>query len=257
MSPRLFIYTLATAANAALLVSGLLAADAPLSGGTNVSGLPLRAADASSYTYSQENLLNDLTQQLTERYRANGELQVDLLRAWTPPRPTAEPLSLIVLETPGTLASTLLVRFRLQAGAQSVTETSLLVRVQLMKDVWVSRGPVDRAAAFDSAQFDIRRVDTLREREAVPTSDTNSELTFARAVPAGRVLTWRDLSRRALVRKGQVIEVCAVDGILTVSMKALAMENGTAGETVRVRNLESKKEFTALVVSESRAQVRL
>jgi flagella basal body P-ring formation protein FlgA len=35
------------------------------------------------------------------------------------------------------------------------------------------------------------------------------------------------------------------------------MENGTAGEMVRVRNLESKKEFTAQVVADSRALVRL
>jgi flagella basal body P-ring formation protein FlgA len=34
------------------------------------------------------------------------------------------------------------------------------------------------------------------------------------------------------------------------------MENGAAGETVRVRNLDSKKEFNALVVADSRVQVR-
>lgn len=34
------------------------------------------------------------------------------------------------------------------------------------------------------------------------------------------------------------------------------MQDGGKGETVRVRNLESRREFAALVVGENRAQVR-
>lgn len=258
MSARLFILTLAALSNVAVLASALAAADSSAPSSAAVVTAPLhQAAGAPAVAYSQENLVNDLTEQLTERYRVNGELQIELIRPWAPQRPSAEPVSLTLVEAPGTLSSTLLVRFRLQAGTQILTETSVLVRAQLMRDVWVTRGPVERATPFDPAQFDIRRMDTLREHDVVTTADTSGELTLARSVPAGRLLTWHDLSRKALVRKGQVIEVCAIDGALTVTMKALAMENGTAGETVRLRNLESKKEFTALVVSDSRAEVRL
>lgn len=232
------------------------AAAAPELPANGVSGSSLQA-ERTLYSYSQENLVADLTQQLSERYRVSGDLQVELLRAWTPQRPTTEPLKLVVLEAPGSLTSNLLVRFRLLAGTQTVVETSIMVRVQLQREVWVARGQIERASVFDPAQFDIRTVDTLRERDAVATSETNTELTFARTVPAGRVVTWRDVSRRALVRKGQVIDVCAVDGALTVSMKALAMENGIAGETVKVRNIQTKKDFNAVVVAESRAEVRL
>lgn len=209
-----------------------------------------------TFNYTQDNLVADLAQQLSERYRVTGELQVDLLRSWSPPRST-EPLSLVVLDAPSVLASTLLVHFRLQAGTQSVAETSILVRVQLMREVWCARNPAEHGSTFDPSQCDTRRVDTLRERDTVATTETTSEMSLARTVPAGRVLTWHDLARRPLVRKGQVIEVNAVAGALTVSMKGLAMENGTAGETVRVRNMESKKEFSALVVADSRAEVRL
>ena len=72
----------------------------------------------------------------------------------------------------------------------------------------------------------------------------------------GRVLTWRDVARRALVRKGDLVEVAAIDGPLTVTLKALAMQSGAAGEMVTVRNLESKKDITAQVVAENRVQVR-
>jgi flagella basal body P-ring formation protein FlgA len=75
-------------------------------------------------------------------------------------------------------------------------------------------------------------------------------------VTAGRVLTWRDVVRRALVRKGALVEVAAIDGALTVTLKALAMQSGAAGDLVMVRNLESKKDITAQVVAENRVQVR-
>jgi flagella basal body P-ring formation protein FlgA len=75
-------------------------------------------------------------------------------------------------------------------------------------------------------------------------------------VSAGRLLTWRDLARRPLVRKGDFVEVSATSGLLLVTMKALAMENGAQGETVTVRNPVSQKNFAAVVVDENRVQVR-
>lgn len=104
--------------------------------------------------------------------------------------------------------------------------------------------------------MEIRRVDALRDREAAPADVVGRDYVFARAIPAGRALTWRDISRRALVQKGRMVEVVAVDGALVVSMKALALQDGASGDTVRVRNVESKREFVAKVVSENRAEVR-
>ena len=67
---------------------------------------------------------------------------------------------------------------------------------------------------------------------------------------------WRDISRRPLVKKGDLVEVSTSSGLLIVKMKALAMENGGQGETVTVRNPESQKNFAAVVVDENRVQVR-
>jgi flagella basal body P-ring formation protein FlgA len=39
-------------------------------------------------------------------------------------------------------------------------------------------------------------------------------------------------------------------------MKALAMENGARGDTITVRNPESRKDIAALVTDENRVQVR-
>jgi flagella basal body P-ring formation protein FlgA len=70
------------------------------------------------------------------------------------------------------------------------------------------------------------------------------------------MLTWRDITRRPLVKKGDVVEVSANSGQLLVTMKALAMESGAQGDTVTVRNPISLKNFAAVVVDENRVQVR-
>ncbi|MEY2878490.1 MAG: hypothetical protein RLZZ15_870, partial [Verrucomicrobiota bacterium] len=69
-------------------------------------------------------------------------------------------------------------------------------------------------------------------------------------------LTWHDLARRPLVKKGEVVEVSAQEGRLVVTLKALALENGAQGDTVTVRNPESQRKFAAVVVDENRVQVR-
>jgi flagella basal body P-ring formation protein FlgA len=79
---------------------------------------------------------------------------------------------------------------------------------------------------------------------------------FARAVQAGRIVTWRDIARRPLVKKGDMVEVSATEGVLSITMKAMALSNGAQGEAVTLRNLESRKDFTAFVIDENRVQVR-
>ncbi len=80
---------------------------------------------------------------------------------------------------------------------------------------------------------------------------------FSRGVPAGRLISWHDLAKKALVRKGDVVEVTIADGLLQITMKALALQNGANGDTVTVRNPDSHKDFSALVIAENHVQVRL
>ncbi|HRE80371.1 MAG TPA: flagellar basal body P-ring formation chaperone FlgA [Opitutaceae bacterium] len=209
----------------------------------------------------RERLLLSLAGDLSTHFNADGELQLDLLRPWSLPSTATmangKEWSVKVIEYPSVLASSLLLRVRVAGPAGFVRDDTVQCRAQLWRDAWVVQAPADRGSAFDPSQCDIRRIDALRDREAVPASFVNSsDWSFLRPTPAGKLLTWRDLARRALVRKGDVIEVAAIDGPLQITLKAMAMQDGGKGETVRVRNLESRREFAALVVSENRAQVR-
>ena len=202
-------------------------------------------------------LLTDLAHQITDHFHLTGELQLDPVRVWgLPALPGGTPARLVITEFPSTVSSSMLLRCRLESGATPLPPWSISVHAQLWADVWTTKGPMETGDVFDPAQLEMQRCDLLHEHDALPATVNDRDYLIARAIPAGRALVWRDLVRRPLVRKGETIEVSAVDGSLTVTVKAVAIQNGGRGDLILVRNLESKKEFTAVVVDENHVQVR-
>ncbi|MEJ1971912.1 MAG: flagellar basal body P-ring formation chaperone FlgA [Lacunisphaera sp.] len=163
---------------------------------------------------------------------------------------------MVITEYPAVAANAMLLRCRVLADGVASGEATVTVRASLWRDAWVARQPLLNGTAFDPGVLETRRVDLFRDRDALPATVGDQTFVFSRAVNAGRVVTWRDISRRPLVRKGDVVEVTAAVGTLSVTMKAMALQNGAQGEAVTFRNLESRKDFTAFVVDENRAQVR-
>ncbi|WP_415908234.1 flagellar basal body P-ring formation chaperone FlgA [Oleiharenicola sp. Vm1] len=205
---------------------------------------------------AQEAFAALLTRDLVTHFNLEGDLQLEFLRPWTPPERVARDWQVQITEYPSVAASALLLRCRILADGQPLGETTLTLRAALWRDAWVARQPLTTNTPFDASQLETRRVDLLRERDALPAAVGDRSFNFVRGVQAGRLLTWRDIARRPLVKKGEMVEVSAADGMLVVTMKALAMQNGAQGEVVTVRNLDSKKDFSAFVIDENRVQVR-
>jgi flagella basal body P-ring formation protein FlgA len=216
----------------------------------------LRADPAPAAAFSREQAVAALARAVSSHFNLEGDLQLEFLRPWVPPARTAHAWDLEVLEYPSAATSTMMLRCRVLADGAPHAETSLLVRAQLLREAWVARQPVALGAVFDASALETRRVDLLRDREALPAAIGDRSYVFARAVSTGRMLTWRDVARRPSVRKGDVVEVSATEGLLVVTMKGLALENGAKGEIVTIRNPESRRNFSALVVDENRVQVR-
>jgi len=203
---------------------------------------------------SEHPWLATLSALLVDRYHAVGELRL----AWQRP-PASAPLDaeLELVNAPAVLASQILVLVRARDAAGRVSDHSLLLRAELLREAWTLRQPAAIGSPLVPDSLAPVRVDALRERDALVLDAASApEFDFARAVPAGRVLVWRDLVRRPLVRRGQPVDVVASDGALTVSLRAVALHDAARGDSVRVRNPDSKKEFVATVVAESRASVR-
>jgi flagella basal body P-ring formation protein FlgA len=205
---------------------------------------------------ARDHFITELAANISNHFKLEGDLQLELLRPWTPPSRVAQSWAIELLEYPSVPSASMLVRCRVLADGVAAADSTLVLRAALWRDVWVARQPLISGATFDPTELETRRVDLLRERDALPVVVGDRSYSLTRAVNAGRVLTWRDITRRPLVRKGNVVEVSAGDGQLLITMKALAMENGAHGEFVTVRNPVSRKDFSAMVIDENRVQVR-
>jgi len=211
--------------------------------------------DAPVPAVTPERFLPQVREQLAAHFRIEGELQLDLLRTWFPPTTPAAPWEIQVITPPAALATQMIVRVRLVADQRNLGEWNLPLHAQHWVDVFVVREPVARGAVLGLPQFDLRRVDVLRDKDAVPAGTTLDNLTVARPLAAGAVLGWHDLLRRPLVQRGERIEILATDGALTITMKGQALQNGALGETILVRNPDSRRDFTATVSGENQARV--
>lgn len=214
------------------------------------------APGAAAQPYTQEQFVAAVGSDLSSHFNLEGELQLELLRPWSAPGRAAQSWQVEITEYPAAPASSMMVRCRVRADGALGAEQTLVLRAALWRDAWYARQPLTNGSHFDPAQLDARRTDFLRERDALPASAGDGSYDFARGVLAGRLLGWRDVARRPLVRKGEVVDVSATDGLLTINLKALALQNGAKGETITVRNPDSKKDFSAAVIDENRVQVR-
>ena len=227
------------------LVATVLALSASAEGNQAVAG-PL----------TREDFVKDLSSNFAAHFNIEGDLQLELLRTWSAPDRVAREWTLVVTEYPALISPAMLARCQILADGQVAGDYTITMHASVWRDAWSARQPVAANSTFDPAQLEVRRVDFLRERDALPTAVGDGSFIFARAIQSNRLLNWRDVARRPLVRKGDIVEVAAVDGMLQVTMKGLAMENGAQGDTVTIRNPESRKDFAAQVVAQNRVLIR-
>lgn len=219
----------------------------------------LARATEPSAAFERGGWLENLAAEIAAHYAISETLDVDLVRPWTSPAAIAGEVaaSFAVIDYPEALASSMLVRVRYSQGERILREDTLVLRVSLWREGMIAAIPLKRGDPVSLHAVTTRRVDALRDRDTLPLSAVGEDYVLAREIPAGRALSWRDVVRRPLVRRGQMVEVQAGSGSLVITMKALAMQDGAHGEVVRMRNLESKRDFAAKVVAENRAEVRL
>ncbi len=198
--------------------------------------------------------LAELTLLLEERFEPEGRLELK----WGRQRPAVfshgPDAVLSVTMAPSQLSRQMIVKVRLTADDNTSTDHSLVLHASLWREGWALRAPSTLRSPLLPSMVEARSFDALRHRDVL-TGELPAELDFARSLPADRLLTWRDVVRRPLVRRNEPVEVVASDGALTVTLRGIAMHDAARGESVRVRNPDSRREFTAIVSATAQAQV--
>lgn len=204
-----------------------------------------------------EKLEARLADVLQARGQYPGTLEVALLRPWAALESPSTKWYLEITERSGNgLASTMVLRFRLSTTEKVLGEWDYPVRCRLWQQVLGAKAQVERGVALTPELFGVRRVDALAQgRELVPAGAQLSDLETVQTLGQGDLLEWRAVRSIPLVRKGEVLDVVAEEGLLRITMKAMALEDGARGDFIKVRNFQSRKDVQVEVLNEKRARV--
>ncbi len=205
---------------------------------------------------SSTELLSALHAQIARHFDVQGDLLLAFAREWRPVKLAEGKYAIEITEYPDQLKSVFSVKCRVTADGRVVGEWPIPLRAQLIREVWVANDRLPRGTIIDRNMLGVRKVDVLRDGEGwLPTSVDLTNLEVAEGVAAGKGFTRKDIVSQPLIRKNQIVEVTARKGAMTITMKAQALENGGLHDLIRVRNLESRKEFNAQVIDAHRVQV--
>jgi flagellar basal body P-ring formation protein FlgA len=234
-------------------VQEALSRQAPQLAATNWLGPDRIRVTRRARAFAEADLLELLTATLQREYiKDKGQLELRLTRPWTTVSLPDEPLTLQVLDLPSSgVTPACIVRFELRTAHEVAGAWQASLQARVWRDLWVASGPLKRGAPLSHAALARERRDvlTLRDTPAeVEPGDANLEV--AEQIPAGAVLYARALKVRPVVHRGQNAEVCLQDGSLAISMKVEVLEDGAPGQTVRVRNPESRRELRGKVLNE-------
>ena len=162
-----------------------------------------------------------------------------------------------MMNVPGRLTrGNILLRFQVENEKGVLGEWSVPFRAHLFTDVWFAKSQLRRGEIASASDFSMRQLDLLQEPDAVPAAlELLLRHEYSRDIAPNKPLLWSDLTSRSLIRKGSVVEVSSVSGLLAITMRAIARQDGSNGDIILLRNIDSAKEFSARVTGENRAEV--
>jgi flagella basal body P-ring formation protein FlgA len=194
-----------------------------------------------------------------DQVKDKGELELRLMRPWAPMLVPDERLEVKILDLPASgVGANFIARFALSAAQERLGVWQAPLQARVWREVWVARSPLKPGTPFEEADVARERRDVLNVREALlPDTLPSAALEIAETVAVGAPLSARTLRLRPVVRRGQLVDAQFVDGAMTISLKVEVLENGAPGQLVRVRNVQSRREFKGKVQDEHRIAVVL
>ena len=207
---------------------------------------------------------SDLTELLTatlqqESVKDRGELELHLMRPWTPVAVPDEPLTLKLEELPAAgVSPNFVVNCELWNGKEKVGSWPVAVQARVWRDLPVAHSPLTRGQLLRDADVTMERRDFLLQRDAYlnfPTDDSSLEL--AENIPTGLPVLNRSVHARPAVRRGRLVDAIYADGTLNISLKVETLEDGLTGQIIRVRNPKTKRELQGKVQNDQTVLITL
>ena len=222
------------------------------------SSYSAKEIDSEPLTLSREILESKLGELLGYRYQASGRVVTYVTRQWKPIRLSGNFIIKIRDCMPDQLSSSTFVRFGIWDNGTCIGEFAEPVRVSHFINCYYTKNLSSRGSKLFNNNLLERPVDVLKQHVgAVPVGTDLKGYQLGVNLRENSVLKWSHLTKVALVKKGEVVDVFASGNGIYISMKGMALENGVEGGIVKVRNLSSDKEFQAKVLNEKSVKVQL
>jgi len=189
-----------------------------------------------------------------------GDLELRLSRPWTTASIPDEPVTLKVLDLPTTgVAPSFIVRFELEtAHGEHIGPWQVALQAKVWRQVWVAGSVLKRGQLLRGADLNREKRDMLVCREPLADfSPSDPSLEFYESVQAGTPIFARVVRPRAIVHRGQSLAAMVQDGALMITLKVEALEDGIAGQLIRVRNPLSRRDLQGKVLDPENVLVSL
>lgn len=191
--------------------------------------------------------------------RDQGELELRLNRPWTALRVPDEPLEIKILDVPASgISPNFITRFELRASAELIGNWQVVLQARVWRDIWVASTTLKRGQPLGASDVSRERRDVLVTRDALANLPEDlSTVEVAEGLAVGTALTVRSIRQRPLVHRGEMVEAVVQEGALNISLKVEVMEEGALGQTIRIRNPQTRREFRGKVQNEQTILVSL
>jgi flagella basal body P-ring formation protein FlgA len=214
----------------------------------------------SARTLSESEFVPLLSEALEAHYRLDPDaLELRLTRPWKALLVPAEPLRIRVLDLPTSgLSPHLILRFELAGPREPIGTFQQGLQIRWWRPVLMARTALTRGQTLLESDVITQRLDVLTARSALLAIDwTRGPYELAEPVQAGAPLTDRAVRPKPLIRRGQMVDAFVRDGFILIAFKVEALEPGAAGQIVRIRNIQTRRELRGKVLDDTSIQVLL
>ena len=138
---------------------------------------------------------------------------------------------------------------RVIVGDEEVLRAPVFLDIKVFGNVAVTLADIRRGEGFTDTNVGLRRMDITHSSKTMSTVDSFLGKKAGRPIRAFTPLTHTMLARTGpVMRRGDLVTMLVEEAGLRIIAQAQVVEDGRVGQTVRVRNLRSKRDAYGRVV---------
>ncbi|ABA88404.1 flagellar basal body P-ring formation protein FlgA [Syntrophotalea carbinolica DSM 2380] len=224
-----------------------------------VTAVPSVFAASQTVKIEQENIRKVLTSYLQTQQKRYPQAQIRLreIQRITPFAIPAGRLRWEVTPSSRRLFDSRRFNLILRSNGTVVKNMTLFADLEALAPVAVAAADLPRGTILQAEDLSMVTMDLAGLRAPCLDAQQMVGKKLRRPVRMGAPFTQTGLETPPLIKRGDMVTITASVGALTVTTRGLAQESGIADETIRVKNIRSKKEIFCRVTAPSAVEVEL